>query len=183
MKTLLLFLGMISSFAFGQTENFKVANQQIEWQKIYESDKSSAELISTLKGTGKFKISEESATAISGTFENVQADYKGAGFTTVGTNIAILNSTIQGYFAVDFKDGKYRVTLKNLNTKAISTIGQDLIIPIMEANALYSFEYLGLKKGTDDFNSTFKNKPIKVYDYTFTNLFDLSKHENKNDNW
>lgn len=183
MKTFLLIFIMVSGFALGQTENFKVANQQIEWQKIYESDKSSAELISMIKGTGKFKVSDESEASISGTFENVPADYKGAGFTTMGTNIAIINSTVQGFFSVDFKDGKYRVTLKNLNTKAISTVGQDLIIPIMEANALYSFEFLGLKKGTDDFNSTFKNKPVKIYDYTFTNLFDFSRYQNKNDNW
>lgn len=182
MKKFFFFLFLVSQLTFAQTENFSVVNKLIEWNNVYESKLTINDVYSFLKESGKFKISDSTKSSISGTVENIDADYKGAGFTRMGTNIAILNATTKGNFHIDFKDGKYRVLLKNLLNKTISTI-QYSPLNGMSANSEYSFEFLGLKNGSNVFNSTFINKPLKIYNYTFTNLFDFSKYESKNNDW
>jgi len=158
MKKILLIFILISSVCLAQTENFEVRNRQIEWVKVYDSNLTYDKIYRLLRQNGKFTIADSTKNSISGTFENIDADFRGAGYSAMGTNVAVLNATTKGNFVIDFKEGKYRVSLKNLTNKTRSTLANSALT-LMDANSEYTFEFLGLKNASDEFNNTFKTNP------------------------
>lgn len=106
------------------------------------------------------------------------ADYKGAGFSGMSTTIDVQNSTISGKVKMDFKEGRYRVTVSNLILTELYNIGSG-----SGNNKKLPFEYYVLKNNKSDFTSTYLKRDSKIYDYTFSNLFDFSKLKKTSDNW
>src|SRR5690606_2732900 len=115
MKRLILIFTFLSQLTFAQNNyNFSIQNNQIEWQKIYETNLTKNEVASILKTNGIFKNISFEENSITGNIEDISADYKGAGSTGMTTSIYVQNSTIAGKFQREFKEGKYRVTMNGI---------------------------------------------------------------------
>lgn len=179
-KYLLLTLMIVSGVVFGQVDNFSIDNGNISWQNIYESN---TDVISTLKQNPKLKIAEESENQIIGYVEDFLMDYKGAGYTRMSAP-AYMNENYRFSFdyKIDIKDGRYRVSIINIRSKGLSMnlyfggLG-------MGDNGQSTLEAYALKSNKTEFVNTFKKNVSKIMNYSFLNLFDVSKYSVKNDNW
>ncbi len=182
MKKLFLLFIFISGFAFGQMENFVVNDGQVQWQKVYETTKTFDEIQKAVKNKNNVKITEQTENTIIGEFRDVIMNYKKAGVGYLMTPI-ILNETnkYNGFFKLDYKDGKYRATIRNVSSKGMNVtlyggglgLGSslDTTLETMVLN----------KKG--EVRKGFAKVAGKIIDVTFLDLMDFTKVEEKNDNW
>lgn len=181
MKNLLILLLLISVTAFSQENyNFKVENNQLIWQDVFESIINKSDIEEIIKKNGIFKNLVIEENIIKGNLENIAADYKGAGKSSMTTSIYVQNTTINSFFIIEFKDGKYRITLNDLILRTTNELAASGI-SIMSANSVeplskYAIKNLDLRKG-------FLNSDAKIYNYTFTNIFDFSKYQIKQNDW
>ncbi len=177
MKNLFYFLLLFSSMAFGQIESFTAENRQVTWQKVFENSLPSVKLLETFKNIPNIKITSSDNGRVDFTFENYSLDYKGAGSSYMMTNIYITTGLFSGKGYIESKEGKYRVTLLNMVCKYKNT-GNDF--NISEIND--TLENIALKNGTNEFRGAFK-KDSKIFNYSFTNTFDMNKYTPKESNW
>ena len=182
MKKILFLSIFIVNFCFGQTENFIFSDSQVQWQKVYETSKSFDSLKAIIKEKNNLKILEQTDTSISGEINNLTMNYRKAGFTYMGTPM-ILNETnkYSGYFSIDFKEGRYRATVRNVSSEGmtVTTYGGGLGLG---SNVSTTLETLALNnKGV--MRKNFPKVSGKIIDVTFTNLFDLNSIEVKDDKW
>lgn len=182
MRKLILLFVLISGLSFGQIENYVINDGQVQWQKIYETNKTFDEILKAVKNKNNIKITEQSENAITGEFKGLIMNYKKAGHTYMGTPI-VLNETNKyyGLFKIEFKDGKYRATIRNVASEGMTMtmyggglgLGSDLDTTL-EAMALN-------KKG--EVRKGFPKVAGKIIDVTFIDLMDFTKTEISNDNW
>ncbi|MHC6200328.1 hypothetical protein [Elizabethkingia miricola] len=183
-KYLSILLLALSTVAYGQLEGFTSNNRQVIWQNIYETSLSFDNIKDVIsKNKGIFKDIAFSENSIDGLIENVDADYKGAGYTFMGTDILLSNSAIQSHFTIDYKEGKYRVTLSKIEFKTKNTINAGYGLNMMSSNGVNTLEPVALRNGKDEFKSGFEGKFSKTLNYTFKNLFELTKYKKSEDNW
>ncbi|MDP9961268.1 hypothetical protein [Chryseobacterium lathyri] len=173
---LFLFVSFISSFA--QVSNFSLDNSQVQWQKVYETTLTQEEIISLAKDSGKFSVQNGNNENFSGSISELMADYKGAGYSGMSTTFYVQNSTISGKIKIDLKEDRYRVTVSNIVLTELYNIGFG-----SGNNKKVPFEYYVLRNNKSDFTSTFLKRDSKIYDYTFSNLFDFSKYKKTNNDW
>ena len=160
-------------FLFSQVENFSILNNQIQWQKVYESKLTKTDLLHFLKSSNKFSELSESENSIYGITQNLQVDFKK--FSNY-PSIFVQQTKIISKFIIDFKENKYRVIVK------------DIIIhdPTNEINSYnlrdVNLERYCLKNNNTEFNNKFINTNAKFYDDTFFNLFHFG-NEKKIQDW
>lgn len=183
MKKLFLFFVLFSGLAFAQMENFVIDNSQVSWQKVYETNKNFEEIVESLKRRNNLIIKEKNENSLDGEISNLIMDYKKAGHTYMGTPI-ILNETnkYKGFFKLEFKEGKYRATVRNVSSEGmtVTMYGSGLGLGSQLDTTL---ENMALnKKG--ELRKGFPKVSGKIIDVTFTNLFDFTKiEENKKTDW
>lgn len=181
MKRLILIFTFISQLSFGQNNfNFSAENNQVEWQKIYETNLTKVEIENILKTKGIFKNIQSEENSITGDIENISADYKGAGSSGMMTSFYVQNTTIAGRFKIEFKEGKYRTILNAINLKTSNNLSGGGF-NVMSANSTQPLSDYALKNS--EFRKSFLKSDAKIYDYTFSNLFDFSKYKKKSESW
>lgn len=159
----LLFLSLIT-FAQG---NFLVEDGKVIWRKVYESETDVYKLTQALKSTGNFKEVEGSTDQITGSFENVDADLKAAGYSRATAPIYISTSFFSGSYVVDMKDGKYRVSIKNI---MLTSKNDDPFSKMGQKETLTSY----VVNKSNQFKPHFINTGSKILDKTFLNMFELN---------
>ena len=168
----ILTLGALNT-AFSQDNTFNLKidkNGQVIWQKIFDTDLNFSELINKVKMSGNVLNIENTENSIFGEMRRLECDYIGAGYKRAGVAISILANDLIGYVNIDFKEGKYRVTLKNL--KYIHKMNT----PVGRQDQITDFDSTVLKNGKfrKRLNS---NHQAEIIDYTFTKAFSFEKEE------
>jgi hypothetical protein len=178
MKSILLFLcsTFIISFNLSETDNFLIENGQVLWQKVYESDLTKEQLIEQIKSSGQFENISENGENLSAEINQLSMDFKGYGISEMSTPIYVSRSYVQAFALIEFKEKRYRVTLKNIKfvqkyEDALSREGETSDI-----------ELYALKKRNTEFKSNFLNKPSKIMDFTFQKVTEF-KGVGKVDKW
>lgn len=157
-------------------ENFVIENSQVSWQKVYETNKNFDQLITSIKNRNSIIIKEQNENIVEGEISNLVMDYRKAGFSRMGTPF-VLNGDNKyfGYFRIEFKDGRYRVTARNITSK-----GQSLTLYSgglgMGSNMDTNLENMAIN-GHGEIRKNFPKVAGKIIDTTFTNLFDFTKVE------
>jgi hypothetical protein len=172
--SLLLVALIILRSIYGQTDtnNFKIIDGDIIWQKIYETTMSKDTLLSLFESSGLFTRIEVSKQFM-GDLKKMDADIKGAGYDKMAVPMYIPNKYITGFLTVDFREGKYRVTIKNIKLiqKADYSLAEQ-----GEETSLNTYAV----KGDNEFKSAFLKAPSKIYNYTFEKAFAIKETD---DNW
>lgn len=115
-KFLLLALAaLLPAFMKAQEDHFKVEDSQIIWQQVFSSDKSSEDVIGYLKSVVDIKDIRETPTGIMFQIAtSAPIDVKKYGFKKgFVANYVVLN-LLEAAGSVDFKDGRYRVTVRDI---------------------------------------------------------------------
>ena len=175
--TLLLFFTLLTTY-FNQTENenFRIDENQVVWQKTYETELSKEALIDKIKTSGKFKnisISEDKLTA---EITELSIDYKGYGESRMSIPIYLSTYSVKAFCMFEFKDNKYRTTFKNIKFVALYS---DALSEIGEVTEIETY---ALSQKNTEFKSAFLNKPSKILNYTFSKATEL-KNNIENSKW
>ena len=184
MKILFFLLLICSSCVFAQIENFSASNRNLYWQKVYNTDLSYTDIKKTISEVPKLKVLDVGDDYISGEIIEYLMDYKGAGYTFMGTAM-VLNESNKFFskFKLEYKEGRYRVMVSDIKSKGtqMSLFSSGLGLT---DNGMTSVEEMALKNGKDEFREAFKKQPAKIINYTLDRIFDLKLYNNiKNDNW
>lgn len=110
-------------------------------------------------------------------------DYKKAGYSLLSTP-EVLGPDVRfsGFFTIEFKEGKYRATARNITSQGgdYTVLVSNMII---DGNQNSSLENMVLNKH-GEIRNNFKNAKAKIINTTFTSLFDFrSPIIEKADNW
>lgn len=167
----IFFLCAIS--VFGQMENFSIVEKRLVWEKSFQTQFNKNEIFRIFKNNDKLKNLEVGNNSISGIFQNLAAIYKDDS-ENIAPAFATENSVIYGNFEIsNIENGGYRVKIWHIQLKppvrAVDIKNQRLDVSNIEG---YIF-----KLGTTSFRKSFINTDYKIYDFTFSHLFDLSRYK------
>jgi len=153
------------------TNNFKNENGTLIWQKIYERD-SSINIIDKFVSSGILENIIIKDDQIMGDLKPFDTDFKGVGFTEMGTPIYVARSRIKGYITIEIKENKYRATIKDI---FLIQKYDDGLSKQGEETSLSTFAL----KGNTDFKPAFLKTPSIVFNYTFEKRISINKPEDK----
>ncbi|MEJ5105557.1 hypothetical protein [Chryseobacterium sp. MYb328] len=178
----ILFTILISCLYYSQENSFSINNKQVVWQKIYDSTKNIDEVKNILTSSGKVNVTSIESGILNGDVSDYMMDYKGAGNTRAGTPIFIYSSKFFTNFKIEFKENKYRVTITNIRLKGNSGSLYSSGVAISN-DGNENLESYALTNDKESFRNNFEGRASKIINYSFTQLFDVSKYTETNDNW
>lgn len=168
-KLIIIFLLPLVSFS----QHFKVENNIVLWQKVY-TDSTNLQSIKNylITHSDSFKEVKENNDKLLflKEFESLQLKpygYKAMSFPTYMGN----NGSFSGY--IEFKDGKYRVTINNLMVKTIRIVALEVTDQYDEDNIS---TYILDENGNINYSKS-NTKALKVFDTYFTQLFTIKEKE------
>ena len=168
----LLFAGCMTILAFFvSSNNFKVENNNIVWQKVFRHDVSINDIHETLMLKGdvkKLKVAD-GILFFELTFDNKQDLYRHGYRRGSYPSYLGLGGEYSGF--VQVKDGRYRVTVNNV--RFIDDIN-GLLIDDLTASATRKGK---IREG----NRT--QKVLNVFNEYFTDKFEVSMQELSNNDW
>ena len=113
-KLLLLLLVSLSASVYSQDTflNFKIFNDRIIWQKVYETSFSTQEVIDYFKIFGNISIAEQTESRIIGSSSGNKIDFNKYKGSKIGNTI--FDDDLAYKVIIDLKDKKYRVTILDI---------------------------------------------------------------------
>ena len=180
MKKLLFILIaiIIANLCYSQdSKNFKIADGEVIWQKIYESKDNIDQIIKRLKTGGILKNIELLDNSLTATIEDLDADYKGAGFSRGVTPMFLIANKITCSVTIDFKEGRSRITLKHMKLKNL------IETPLSKIGEIEPIETYALKKKNTIFKTVFLGDPATILNHTFNKIFEKKESEKEDENW
>lgn len=156
--------------------NFHVEGTDLIWQKVFESPMNFEQLYTKVNESGLLENIEKSENKLTGELKQIDADFKGAGYSEMGIPMYIPRSFFTGFVVLELKEGKYRVTIKRI------VLTQKYDDPLSKQGQKTSIETYGLKRGKSEMTASFMKSPSIILDYTFKQKFEFKQTETK-DNW
>ena len=172
MRTILLIITIICFKSYSQDlefENFKLEDGNLVWQKVYETELSNDEIIKSFKTSGIIKNLENLENSLTGTIENLDLDYKGFGKTEMNTAMYISRSYFKSFVLIELKEGRYRITLKEM--KLVQKYSDGL----NEEGEISELKDYAVKNNNSDFRKSFKKAPSGILNFTFDKVFEIKK--------
>ena len=134
---------------------------EITWQKVFETQLTFEKLIEEIKDSGLIDGVEIGDNKMSGELRAIDADFRSAGYTEMGTPMYISRSHFTGFVIFEFKDGKYRVTIKKI------VLTQKYTDPLTKQGQMTSLEFFALKNGKNEMTNAFRKSPSLILNHTF----------------
>ena len=174
MKYLLIVLTLILTTNLCAQNHFSLQEGKVSWVKVYETDKSKEEIIAHFKSCGLFKLFRVEDGKIIATLRPQPIDKDD--LEVVGTlpPPLVIKTNFAGTVIIGLKDGKYRVTYKD-----ILLVGNGEMIKKGEKQ---KFEKHFVTKDGNSFRISFNKKPKTIYNLRFNQLF-LFGNEKPKDDW
>jgi hypothetical protein len=94
-------------------DNFSIENGEIIWQKVYETGLSFDEVSKHLINSGNLVDFNKGDNQFTGYINNISPKFREAGYAWANTPIPY-QQNINGYAVLEFKDGRYRVSVKKI---------------------------------------------------------------------
>lgn len=181
MKKAILLL-FISFSAFSQTKepstNFYIENQKVYWQYVFEvPNKTSNELLALFQKQVITSLKKDNFQIIDKTVSFTVVDdkinYKKYGGTSMGS-IIFLHNFVSYLVIIDFKDNKYRITIKDIYLDSKNYMALDR----------GEFEnYITKKRNTLFTTNNLAVTALTYYDKQFIEQYSLDTIEKTNNDW
>ncbi len=154
----IIFLILANTMAFAQIE---ADNGQFVWRTVKQYEDNSESLLKQLKSSGKFSTLELLDDTIIGKFTDTPINYQGT------ASMYLMASNMMGSFIVQFKEGRYRITAKDLQLKSQTSVS------VFDQGSIEPIENYALN-GNGEFRKRFKSKDLPIIEDNLSNLFELS---------
>lgn len=172
--TILLFIFITFNCVGQNTYNFSVNDKDLIWQKVFDTDLSYNELVTTIENTGHFTDLSFVDSKITGNTKEIILDYKSLGYTRANITAAITIYKPIAFVLIEHKEGRYRVTLKNIEIVCQTNES------IYTAGERESVSEIAIKKG--EFRKSFLKSTAEIYNYNFDKYFTFEAQK-VDDNW
>jgi hypothetical protein len=179
MKNLIYILLFIPFLSFAQKDNFIAKNNKVSWQKIYETNYSPEQILAKLKTVSYFYDISNNDNTITLKFKDLKVKYRDMGYSPGNMSMYIGNGVFIGGVTIDLKEGKYRVTVNNI----MYDFSYLSIATMSDVQTRNNLEEVALKRGSNEFKNGFLKRDSEVLNYTFNDIFDISKYTKTDDNW
>lgn len=157
--------------------NFYAENNEIMWVKVFsDSSLTFNKLVDRIKSSGLLVNIDISEDKITGNSKEIDADFKGAGYSEMLTPMYISRSHVNGFLIIEYKENKYRVVFKNI------VLIQKYSDALAKQGERTKLETFGLKKSKNEFTGAFKKSPSAILNFTFLSKFEF-KEINLKKNW
>lgn len=170
MKSILfIFFTAITLSVYSQDtiNNFRLLNGEFYWQKVFITQLNFTDLLKEIKSRGILTDPQISDSSIMGDLRPIEADFKGAGYTSLSIPQYIKSNNISGFAKIEYRVGRYRVTVNKIVLTEKSTNW------LSEKDVKTTLEYWGLKGNGKIIAPMFKKHPAITYNHTFEKLFSL----------
>ncbi len=144
---------------------FKIENGKLIWQKVYRSDKSMDDLANYFNRSIAIQNLKVSGELLTGRLSKTEIYYKGAGFSWTSTPDYVLFYDVSAFFTIDFKEGRYRITIDQIY---ITQKKRDPNTGRIEVTLLSTHV---LKK--NKYRSNFIKAGAEIFDFTFSKYFEV----------
>ena len=162
---------ILSIFVKSQSNNSFIAeDSKLIWQKVYETSLTFDEIYKAMNESGQFTDLQILDNKITGQTKPFKIDWASQGLKRMSTPMYINYYDYVGFLIVDFKDSKYRATLKTITMQRNDNIQKGMV---KEKDILDEY---ALKKG--QIRASFKDTEGKIFEYTINKLFTFKKAEN-----
>lgn len=113
--TLFTLLASLACFAQNDNDyNFVVKDGTIIWQRVFHDSRGFTEICDAVKASEAFEKVVINNSDIAGSMIPVRPDIKGAGYGDMSATYLVSNSNLAGKFVLQWKEGRYRVTLMDI---------------------------------------------------------------------
>jgi hypothetical protein len=172
-----IFVVTVSNPTWGQDViyNFEIEDKEIIWRKVIETGLTFEQLVEKIKNSGLLEKMELGDNKLTGDIKDLSADFKGAGFSEMGTPIYVARSHFSAFTILEYKEGKYRVTLKKI------ILTQKYDDGLSKQGERTNLDVFALKTTKDELKGAFKKSPSLILDYTFTDKFIFKDTPTKKD--
>lgn len=148
--------------------HFSAVNKEVSWESTTLSLLDFSALVKAIQSRDLLMHMHVGAHSISGKLKPFAIAYRGAGFNNSNVPAYLLGNLVEGFFMLEFRDGRYRVLLKHI--VFVEAVGEDLLA---DAKRM-PLEGLSLQEGGRQFKSDFKTSASSVLNYTFTHFFNFN---------
>lgn len=156
--------------------NFSVTDTgNIIWQKIYDTEMSYDDIITTIINSGSFTDIVETDSAITLRLPRTAVDFKSMGYARGNVPLYVSGTDFSCFVTIQVKDGRYRVTVENI--VLIEATSGGLFIEGHED----PLEMFAVKKGA--FAKHFETAPSAIYDQFLSDKFSFKKKSYIDNEW
>nr|WP_321452576.1 hypothetical protein [uncultured Carboxylicivirga sp.] len=171
---------VIGALAYSQESgsyfNFRIENNRVLWQKVFETADNYTQLVSKIKDSGLLANIEEDNYKLRGELKCVDIQPLQYGLMDLSTPEYLDKNFVRGFVIIEFKPGKYRITIKNL------MLVEKRVDSLSHVGATKLIEREVYKSGKIELNNQFKKHTSKQVSDTFLRYFDISLIK-EDDNW
>lgn len=107
-------LSLAQDILLNDTNNFKIQNDKVIWQYVYETELAENDIVDFFKKSRLFEIQEIKDKLILGTVVEKPIDYKRYGFKSMNVPIYIRDGRFDYNLIIEIKNGRYRVTISDI---------------------------------------------------------------------
>lgn len=176
--TLFTLLASLACFAQNDNDyNFVVKDGTIIWQRVFQDSRGFTEICDAVKASEAFEKVVINNSDIAGSMIPVRPDIKGAGYGDMSATYLVSNSNLAGKFVLQWKEGRYRVTLMDIEFIGTGLAGMSIggifasgIVP-GEKTSIDTF----LRKNGKMKETFFSSNTAEILDFTFTSIFMLKQ--------
>lgn len=177
MKRLVILLSiLICSSAYGQ-HNFQITDDaKIIWQKVYETSANIEQIQEMIFNSGKFNDIAMLNDKLTCWINEIPVVDTNEILNFSNISILARDSNVKGFVTVQFKEGKYRVTIEQIQfiQKYSSSLSEKGEITYIEGPAIN-------RKGA--FNKMVEGNTLVVLDSVFAPMFEFRKPSHLSDEW
>lgn len=175
-KLLLVFLFISVKSLDAQNYNFKIVDERLMWQAVYNKEVSPDEMVSYLKQYDYITDIQQSQDDIIARIDRHVLDHRGAGSSDFGVSPFVKRNVWSASFRVEFKPGRYRVTIVEIisDLPATSLAGSTQTKDPLEKWAL--------KSRNSEFRIAFKKYNAVIFNHSFNKIFDFT-YQKFDDDW
>lgn len=150
------------------TDHFSISNKHVIWQKVFETPLSKKEIIQNIRYSGHFNDITVHDGYVTAQIPMLSLDFRGYEISTERTAPTFSRTHfIQSYLIIDFKENRYRVTLKSIRLMPRQVTGDD-------SEMIIDLEFIAINPNNGQFNQRFFNRRSKVLNHTFEQVTDFT---------
>jgi hypothetical protein len=154
--------------------NFLIKDSEIAWQKVYSTNLKFDDIVNYFKESGLLRSFEISENKMIGDLKVLDCNPNEIGYEKMSNStIDIQSNNFTGFFIIEFKEGKYRATIKRI--QMIEEDTNDHLASIK------NLEHFAFKADSPQFRKNFLLYLGQILDNKLNKMFEIK--EIKEENW
>lgn len=182
MKRILLLIFIFScinfTFASPAENNFSIKDGKLVWQKVFDTELTKNELFRYFAYNGAFEVIKEEDSTLLLQHKKAVLNFK----PYKGAVIMAMHSPATAQAVIQYKDGKYRVTVTDVIYH--SDLSVSLRGVSTNSNTQYSLDEIAYNFKKQEYRSSFKSRGYaEMMNNIFIDLFTIGELSHSDDNW